>query len=62
MSTIGSETKGLVLFARNHREKDKLVKIFTEKYGKIMFFVKNANRPNNSIKTAILPFTEAVFL
>lgn len=62
MKSSSSESKGLILFARNHREKDKLVKIFTEKHGKMMFFVKNANRPNNSITTAILPFTEAVFV
>ncbi|WP_314059983.1 DNA repair protein RecO [uncultured Vagococcus sp.] len=62
MKSSSSESKGIILFARNHREKDKLVKIFTEKHGKMMFFVKNANRPNNSITTAILPFTEAVFV
>lgn len=62
MSNSSGESKGLVLFARNHREKDKLVKIFTEKYGKLMFFVKNANRPNNSITAAIQPFTEALYV
>lgn len=62
MKSSSSESKGLILFARNHREKDKLVKIFTEKHGKMMFFVKNANRPNNTITTAILPFTEAVYV
>jgi len=34
-------TAGLVLYSRNYREKDKLVKIFTESFGKRMFFVKN---------------------
>lgn len=62
MVTRGHESKGLVLFARNHREKDKLVKIFTEKYGKMMFFVRNANRRNNSLTPAIMPFTEAVYV
>lgn len=56
------ETQGLILFARNHREKDKLVKIFTEKYGKIMFFVKGANRPNNPLTAAILPFTNGNYV
>ena len=31
-----TETKGLILFSRDHKEKDKLVKIFTESYGKQM--------------------------
>ncbi|WEG73944.1 DNA repair protein RecO [Vagococcus intermedius] len=59
---LRTETKGLVLYTRNHREKDKLVKLFTEKYGKLMFFVRNGNRRNNSLSAAILPFTEANYL
>lgn len=35
------ETRGIVLYSRNYKEKDKLVKIFTESFGKRMFFVKN---------------------
>ena len=35
-----AETQGLVLYSRNYKEKDKLVKIFTESFGKRMFFVK----------------------
>ncbi|MGX6980061.1 DNA repair protein RecO [Vagococcus elongatus] len=57
-----NETKGLILFARNHREKDKLVKIFTEKYGKRMFFMRNAMRKNNPLTVATQPFTEAVYV
>lgn len=38
------ETRGLVLYSQNHKEKDKLVKIFTESFGKRMFFVKNASK------------------
>ncbi|MGY3749431.1 DNA repair protein RecO [Vagococcus acidifermentans] len=56
------ETEGLVLFARTHREKDKLVKIFTESYGKRMFFVKRAMRPNNPLTPALMPFTKAVYI
>lgn len=56
------ETKGLILFVRKYRERDQLVKIFTEKYGKIMFFVKNALRPNHPVRAGILPFTEAVYI
>lgn len=57
-----SESKGIVLFTKNYKEKDKLVKIFTESAGKQMFFVRNANQPNNPLKSAILPFTEAVYI
>ena len=38
------ETRGIVLYNREFREEDKLVKIFTEKSGKRMFFVKHAGK------------------
>lgn len=34
------ETKGIILFTKDFKEKDKLVKIFTESYGKLMFLWK----------------------
>ena len=34
------EIEGIVLYQRKHRERDFLVKIFTERFGKIMFFVR----------------------
>ena len=37
-------SQGLVLYNRNFREDDKLVKIFTEQAGKRMFFVKHAGQ------------------
>lgn len=59
---VQGETKGLILFVRDHREKDQLVKIFTEKYGKLMFFVRNARGRNNVLTGAIRPFTEATYI
>ncbi|GGC82514.1 DNA repair protein RecO [Enterococcus wangshanyuanii] len=59
--TLG-ETKGMILFTKDYKEKDKLVKIFTESFGKLMFFVKGAHRKNNPITPAILPFTEATYI
>lgn len=56
------ESKGIILFTKDFKEKDKLVKIFTESYGKLMFFVKGAHRKNNPLTPAILPFTEAIYL
>ena len=38
------ETRGIVLYNRDFREDDKLVKIFTEKSGKRMFFVKHVGK------------------
>lgn len=57
-----AETKGILLFSRDHKEKDKLVKIFTESAGKQMFYVKGAHRKNNPLRPALLNFTEAVYI
>lgn len=56
------ESKGLILFAKNHKERDKLVKIFTESAGKQMFYVRGAHRKNNPLQPAIMPFTEATYI
>lgn len=50
------ETRGLVLFSRNYREQDKLVKIFTESFGKRMFFVKNASK--SKFSSSLQNFTQ----
>jgi DNA repair protein RecO (recombination protein O) len=57
-----AESKGILLFSRDYKEKDKLVKIFTESAGKQMFFVKGAHRKNNPLAPALLPYTEAVYI
>lgn len=51
------ETRGLVLYNRNFREDDKLVKIFTEQAGKRMFFVKHASK--SKIIAGLQPLTLA---
>lgn len=56
------ESKGLILFAKNHKEKDKLVKIFTESAGKQMFYVRGIHRKNNPLTAAILPYTKATYI
>lgn len=57
-----AETKGILLFSRDHKEKDKLVKIFTESAGKQMFYVKGAHRKNNPLAPALISYTEAVYI
>lgn len=54
------ETRGLVLYNRNYREDDKLVKIFTEQAGKRMFFVKHASK--SKLVAGIQPLTGADFI
>lgn len=57
-----AESKGLILFSRDYKEKDKLVKIFTESSGKLMFYVKGAHRKNNPLTPALQPYTQAVYI
>ncbi|MGO3732913.1 MAG: DNA repair protein RecO [Vagococcus sp.] len=56
------EVEGIVLMVKNYREKDKLVKLFTDSGGKKMFFVKHANRKNNPLTAGIQPFTRAIYI
>ncbi|TYK98526.1 DNA repair protein RecO [Streptococcus dysgalactiae] len=55
-----NESLGIVLFNRNYREDDKLVKIFTETAGKRMFFVKHISR--SKFSSVIQPLTAADFI
>lgn len=54
------ETRGLVLYNRQFREDDKLVKIFTETSGKHMFFVRYAT--NSKLSSVIQPLILADFI
>ena len=53
-------SRGLVLFDRPYREKDRLVKIFTEQAGKRMFLVKNSGQ--SRLHSAIQPLALANYL
>ncbi|WP_307976090.1 DNA repair protein RecO [uncultured Streptococcus sp.] len=55
-----SQSYGLVLYNRNYKEDDKLVKIFTETEGKRMFFVKHAGK--SKLNAVIQPLTVADFI
>lgn len=56
------ELEGIVLYHRNHRERDFLVKIFTKKYGKLMFFIRGSKKQQGSIIQSIQPFTKGTFI
>jgi DNA repair protein RecO (recombination protein O) len=57
-----TQFNGIVLFSRKHKEKDLLVKIFTEHAGKLMFYVRNVQRANNPLKSATQNFSCGSFL
>lgn len=51
------EVNGIVMFAKRHRERDYLVKIFTEAHGPVMFFVRGSKNPNWQFKPITQPLT-----
>lgn len=53
--------QGIVMFERNHRDNDLLVKIFTREFGKKMFFLKNAKKANYQLASSILPFSHGTY-
>ncbi|MGX6962511.1 DNA repair protein RecO [Vagococcus xieshaowenii] len=57
-----NEVNGLILFSKKHRDKDKLVKIFTEQHGKVMFFMRNAMKKNNPLTVATQPFAYGTYI
>lgn len=56
------EVEGIVLYHRKYRERDFLVKIFTQQYGKVMFFVRGSKKQQGSILQSIQPFTKGTFI
>lgn len=53
---------GIVLFTRKYKEKDLLIKIFTQEFGKRMFFIKNIQRANHQLRGVTFPFLRASFI
>lgn len=49
--------QGVVMYKRPHREHDGLVKIFTQEYGKKMFFVRHLQKPNQPLASQTIPLT-----
>ncbi|MDR1522027.1 MAG: DNA repair protein RecO [Streptococcaceae bacterium] len=57
-----AEFQGIILFSKDYREKDRLVKIFTKNSGKKMFFARNVQRKNNFLKQAIMNFHYGTYI
>ncbi|WP_057896854.1 DNA repair protein RecO [Liquorilactobacillus oeni] len=56
-----AEFKGIVMFRRDYRERDMLVKILTDHYGFKMFFIRGARKRGFKMGASILPFTTAIY-
>lgn len=56
------ETEGIVLSKRRYKERDFLVKLFLNDYGKLMFYVRGSKNPNQNMTHLIQPFTYAHYI
>ncbi|MCM0582332.1 DNA repair protein RecO [Weissella diestrammenae] len=52
---------GIVMYQREHKERDLLVKILTRNSGKKMFFIKNGKSKSNRIAAELQPLTQATY-
>ncbi|MCF6514987.1 DNA repair protein RecO [Lactobacillus sp. S2-2] len=48
---------GILMYRKDYKDNDMLVKFFTAEYGKKMFFVRGAKKKNFKMTSDILPFT-----
>lgn len=62
MSRITTDFRGIIMFRRDYRERDLLVKILTDKIGPAMFFVKRAKKRGFRMAADILPFTHGEYI
>lgn len=62
MSRITTDFRGIIMFRRDYRERDLLVKILTDKIGPAMFFVKGAKKRRFRLAADILPFTHGEYI
>lgn len=52
---------GIVMYQRDHKERDVLVKILTREAGKRMFFIKNGKSKRNHLAAELQPLTVATY-
>ena len=62
MSRITTDFRGIIMFRRDYRERELLVKILTDKIGPAMFFVKGAKKRGFRLAADILPFTHGEYI
>ncbi|CAJ2235193.1 DNA repair protein RecO [Fructilactobacillus sanfranciscensis] len=61
VNTKSKPFHGILIYRKNYRENDMLVKFFTAEAGKKMFFVRGANRPKFKMISDILPFSYGTY-
>lgn len=57
-----AQFEGIVMFRKDYRERDQLVKFFTREFGKKMFYIRGARKRGFKLAAAILPFTRGTYV
>ena len=50
--------EGIVLFRRQYREEDTIVKLLTKEFGKRMFFIRRGQQSNHAMRAQLIPFSK----
>ncbi|HJA73161.1 MAG TPA: DNA repair protein RecO [Candidatus Limosilactobacillus faecipullorum] len=62
MARVNTDFEGLILFRRDYREHDLLVKFLTRNLGPTMFFVRGGRRKGSKIASSLLPFSYGTYV
>lgn len=57
-----AQFEGIVMFRKDYRERDQLVKFITREFGKKMFYIRGARKRGFKLAAAILPFTRGTYV
>ncbi len=60
MATI-VDFDGILLYAKPYKDNDLLIKFLTKQFGKKMFLVRGARKPQFKLRAAILPFSYGLY-
>lgn len=50
--------EGIVLFRRQYREEDTIVKLLTKEFGKRMFFIRRGQQSNHAMRAQLIPLSK----
>ncbi|WP_412990243.1 DNA repair protein RecO [Pediococcus siamensis] len=59
---VTTQFQGIVMYRKDYRERDQLVKFFTREFGKKMFYIRGARKKGFKLAAAILPFTTGTYV
>lgn len=62
MARETTDFRGIIIYRRDYRERDLLIKILTDRIGPAMFYVRDAKKRGFRLASDILPFTHGSYI